>query len=221
MTKPTFMINNVEALYPRLDQPYHFQTGGGKNGLGGTVPCDVLAQNAEYTTNFKMTGAQAKELFKAMVAAYEEFKQDSWPDLEMPFKKEEKSFIGKAKIPAAFNGKGIEPPRHFDAKNQRLEPGFQLTTGSTIKLFVELVPYNASMGAGVSLRLRAVQVIKYKEFVAASPFEVEEGFTQGDSSTGDAIDDIFGPVDEPQEAVEEEPPTIKEPTVKVSKKKKS
>ena len=217
MTKPSFMINNVEALYPRLDQPYHFQQGGGKNGQGGTSRCESTAQGAEYTTNFKMTGAQAKELFKSMSAAYTESKQDSWPDLDMPFKKSEDGFfVGKAKIPASFNGTPVEPPKHFDAKNVRLEDGFQLTSGSTINLFVELIPYSASMGAGVSLRLRAVQVIKYKEFIAASPFEEQEGFTKG---SGDGLDNVFAISQETKEA-KEEPEVIKEPTVKVSKKKK-
>jgi len=30
MSKPTYMLNNVEALYPKLDQPYHFDRQGGK-----------------------------------------------------------------------------------------------------------------------------------------------------------------------------------------------
>jgi|TARA_R110002126_G_scaffold1588_2_gene9361 hypothetical protein len=223
MTKPSFMINNVEALYPRLDQPYHFQQGGGKNGQGGTAPCESTAQGAEYTTSFKMTGAQAKELFKAMASAYAESKQDAWPDLEMPFKKSEDGFfIGKAKIPAAFSGKTVEPPRHFDSSNERLDDAFQLTSGSTINLFVELIPYSASMGSGVSLRIRAVQVIKYKEFIAASPFEAQEGFTKSNgASKEDGLDSVFDAVEEPKKETKEEPEVIKEPTVKVSKKKKA
>ena len=79
---------------------------------------------------------------------------------------------------------------------------------------MQLIPYNGQMGNGVSLRLRAVQVIKFKEYVAASPFDVEEGFTQGGASTNaDDLDSVFD-----VEAVEEE--EVAEPKVKVSKKKK-
>ena len=171
MTKPTYMLNNVEALYPKLDQPYHFDRQGGKNKQG--------AQGATYQVNFKMTAAQAKDLFTCMAKAYEDSKEDSWPALTMPFTKtDDKMFEGKAKIPASFDGRPTTQPKQYDANNTPLDGEFQLTSGSTINVFVELVSYNGSMGNGVSLRLRAVQVIKYKEYSAASPFETQEGFTQ-------------------------------------------
>jgi hypothetical protein len=52
---------------------------------------------------------------------------------------------------------------------------------------------------GVSLRLRAVQVIKYKPREAYSPFDVEDGFTIEDDTevTGFEL-----PVDEPEEIAE-------------------
>ena len=211
MSKPTYKLTNVEALYPKLDQPYRFDKKAGKNGKGASVPCEATAQGADYSTNFKMTGAQAKELFKAMIAAYDEAKEGDWPDLTMPFSKDEdKMLVGKAKIPASYNS----PPKHYDSVNTPLDSGFQLTTGSTVSLFMQLIPYNGQMGNGVSLRLRAVQVIKFKEYVAASPFDVEEGFTQGGASTNaDDLDNVFD-----VEAVEEE--EVAEPKVKVSKKKK-
>jgi len=212
MSKPTYKLTSVEALYPKLDQPYHFDKKGGKNGKGASVPCDANAQGADYSTQFKMTGTKAKELFKAMAEAYEEAKEDDWPDLTMPFTKDDnKMFIGKAKIPASFNS----PPSHYDSLNNPLDSGFQLTTGSTVSLFMELVPYNGQMGNGVSLRLRAVQVIKYKEYIAASPFDVEEGFTQESTKPKEAdLDSVFD-----VEAVEKEEVVV-EPKVKVSKKKK-
>jgi hypothetical protein len=78
------------------------------------------------------------------------------------------------------------------------------------------------MGSGVSLRIRAVQVIKYKEFIAASPFEAQEGFTKSNgASKEDGLDSVFDAVEEPKKETKEEPEVIKEPTVKVSKKKKA
>mgnify|MGYP004452201743 FL=1 len=124
MSKPTYKLTNVEALYPKLDQPYHFDKKAGKNGKGASVPCEATAQGANYSTNFKMTGAQAKDLFKAMLAAYNEAREDGWPDLTMPFTKDEdKMFIGKAKIDASYNS----PPKHYDSVNTPLDSGFQLT----------------------------------------------------------------------------------------------
>jgi len=66
----TFMIENVEARYPKLDQPYRFDTG--KNS---SVPCSATDDNAEYSLDFLMPQATAKALFTAMKSAYGERKQ--------------------------------------------------------------------------------------------------------------------------------------------------
>jgi len=223
MSKPTYMLNNVEALYPKLDQPYHFDRQGGKNKQGASVPCLATAQGATYQVNFKMTSAQAKDLFTAMSEAYDESKEDSWPALTMPFTKtDDKMFVGKAKLPASFDGRPTTQPKQYDANNTPLDGEFQLTSGSTINVFVELVSYNGSMGNGVSLRLRAVQVIKYKEYSAASPFETQEGFTQSGFVEGtENLDAVFDTEEKTvvvEEAVAE---VVEEPKVKVSKKKQN
>ena len=223
MTKPTYMLNNVEALYPKQDQPYNFDQQGGKNKQGASVPCLATAQGATYQVNFKMTAAQAKDLFTCMAKAYEDSKEDSWPALTMPFTKtDDKMFEGKAKIPASFDGRPTTQPKQYDANNTPLDGEFQLTSGSTINVFVELVSYNGSMGNGVSLRLRAVQVIKYKEYSAASPFETQEGFTQSGFVEGtENLDAVFDTEEKTvvvEEAVAE---VVEEPKVKVSKKKQN
>jgi len=41
------------------------------------------------------------------------------------------------------------------------------------------IPYSGSMGAGVSLRLKMVQVIKFVPMQERSPFEEQDGFTFG------------------------------------------
>ena len=78
------------------------------------------------------------------------------------------------------------------------------------------------MGNGVSLRLRAVQVIKYKEYSAASPFETQEGFTQSGFVEGtENLDAVFDTEEKTvvvEEAVAE---VVEEPKVKVSKKKQN
>jgi hypothetical protein len=211
MSKKTFMIRNVEALYPRLDQPYHFSSTGGKSGKGGTVPCAATDQGAEYSMSFKLDKAQAKELLAAMTSAYEEEREDSWPGMSMPFKKpEDGGIVGKAKIAASYKS----PPKLFDAATKPLPEDFQLTTGSTVNLFVELIPYSGGMGSSVSLRLRQVQVIKLKERTDTSVFDAQEGFTQYEESVFDAA-----PTEAPKEAAKEEPEEPSEPKVRESKKK--
>ena len=208
MSKATFMIRNVEALYPRLDQPYHFSSTGGKSGKGGTVPCAATDQGAEYSMSFKLDKAQAKELLAAMNSAYEDEREDSWPGMSMPFKKpEDGGIVGKAKIAASYKS----PPKLFDAATKPLAKDFQLTTGSTVNLFVELVPYNGGMGSSVSLRLRQVQVITLKERTDTSVFDAQEGFTQYEESVFDVA-----PTEAPKEVTKEEP---EEPKVRESKKK--
>lgn len=211
MSKKTFMIRNVEALYPRLDQPYHFSSTGGKNGKGGTVPCAATDQGAEYSMSFKLDKAQAKELLAAMTSAYEDDREDSWPGMSMPFKKpEDGGIVGKAKIAASYKS----PPKLFDAATKPLPEDFQLTTGSIVNIFVELIPYSGGMGSSVSLRLRQVQVIKLKERTDTSVFGPQEGFTQYEESVFDAA-----PTEAPKEAAKEEPEEPSEPKVRESKKK--
>ena len=69
------------------------------------------------------------------------------------------------------------------------------------------------MGAGVSLRLKSVQVLKLAERQNVSPFEATDGFSFGD-------DNPFSAVEEPAKAEPEEDPfeeEIEEPK-KVAKK---
>lgn len=212
MKNTSYLLKNVTARYPRLDQPYRFDNKAGANGQ--TVPCDAMEDGAKYEMEFVMDGDQAKKLYGAMSTAYKAAKDKSWPaKLEMPFKQQEdKSFIGKCNLKAAYNGRATGGPAQFDADNKRMDADFQLTTGSTINVALELVPYKMS-SCGVSLRLRGVQVIDYAPMQVASPFEVEEGFTNGgDNEKEETAEDMFGVVEE------DEAEEVKEPTKRAKKK---
>ena len=131
--------------------------------------------------------------------------------MSMPFKKpEDGGIVGKAKIAASYKS----PPKLFDAATKPLPEDFQLTTGSIVNIFVELIPYSGGMGSSVSLRLRQVQVIKLKERTDTSVFDAQEGFTQYEESVFDAA-----PTEAPKEAAKEEPEETSEPKVRESKKK--
>ena len=187
----SYLIKEVDILYPRLDKTYRFDQAENRS-----VPCGPLEKNAQYDTKFRMDGDTAKALMQVMAVAYNEKRKKNWPEkIPMPFEKDEDgTYTGKCKLAGSFDGvEAVNPPKHFDAKNTELEEGFQLTTGSIANLYVEPVPYSGSgsIGTGVSLRLRAVQVITYKPRESRSPFEVTEGGYESESpfgATAEAVD---------------------------------
>ena len=56
-----YKIANVEALYPRINKTYKFDSGENRS-----VPCDPLDDGAAYEMSFKMNETQAKALMTAM-----------------------------------------------------------------------------------------------------------------------------------------------------------
>ena len=60
-----FHINDVEAMWPRLNTTYRFD-----NQKKKSIPCDPTDDGAKYEINFRMASAQAKKLFSEMKAAY-------------------------------------------------------------------------------------------------------------------------------------------------------
>ena len=207
----THLISDVNALYPRIDKPYRFD-----NAENRSIPCDPLDEGAVYEMSFEMTKEQAKELFKAMAESYQEKREDKWPDkLDMPFNKNDAGmYVGKAKLKAAYGKETTNKPAQFDAKTNKLPEDFKLTTNSTVNLAVIFVPYNMR-DHGVSLRLKAVQVVKLAEQRdAVNPFDAVDGF--------DAKDDNpfveATPVEEP--APEEEPAPKKVASKKAKPKPK-
>ena len=206
-----FCINDVEALWPRINRCYRYDSNEKRS-----VPCDALDDGARYEINFRMNKPRANELWTAMREAYKikADTQDNWPKkFDNPFKKDEDgTFIFKASLKGAYGKEVTRKPTQYDSRNTELDEDFMLTTGSTVNVAVSFTPYNGSMGTGVSLRLRAVQVIKYALFESRSPFDTAEGFavSKDDSPFADGID-----IEEVQEEGEEE--ELKEP-VKIAKK---
>ena len=92
-----------------------------------------------------------------------------------------------------FRQKAIVRPRNGDPFEQKVrifDAAKKLTdakvgSGSKIKVAFEIVPYfNAAAGSGISLRLKAVQVLELVEYGDGDyGFEVEEGYT---SDNGEA-----------------------------------
>ena len=191
-----FNINNVEAMYPRLDKPYSFNSMQNKS-----VPCDVFDDGAAYEVNFNMTKEQAADLYKNMVSAWNEGKEASWADkFDMPFKKlDDGRFQGKSKLKAAYGKNATRTPAQYDAKSIKLDDDFQLTSGSTVNINVELVPYSMTSSAGVSLRLRAIQVVALSEMAESNPFGEVDGYssaTEDDNPFGEATPEVVAEVED-------------------------
>lgn len=179
-------INNVEALWPRINKTYKFDSAERKS-----VPCPATDPMAAYEMSFLMTPDQAKELWGKMVEAYNAKKEAGWPEGPInPFKKDESGcFIAKAKLKGNYNGEPTRGVAQYDAKGNKLADDFMLTTGSKVNVALTFVPYNMRE-AGVSLRLRAVQVVEYKEMQEQNPFGQVDGYTSSgvDGGTSSEFD---------------------------------
>jgi len=211
MSNNSYILKNVKARYPRIDQPYKFDSKAGAKGK--SVPCDAIEDGACYELGFVMSKDQAKDLYNAMNAAYKEAKDSSWPDkLELPFTQLDGELVGKTKLKASYNKKPTGRPALFDSQNASLPEDFMLTTGSTISVAMELIPYSMAT-SGVSLRLRGVQVIDYIPYKPASPFDVESGFSSVDAPAAESAEDMFGGLadaeDEVEVVAEPEPEPVK------------
>lgn len=173
-----YIIENVEIRYPRIDQPYRFDRNAGDKGK--SVPCGELENTAEYSLKFVMDKASAKKLYGAMLTAYQEAREDDWEDFSFPFEKDTDSdetlYIATAKIKAAYNGQATKRPVVYDSDTKEMPEEFKLTTGSVGNVAFTFYPFNYGDRYGVALRIRAVQVIKYKEPEVTTPFGVVDGF---------------------------------------------
>ena len=172
----SYIIEGVEALWPKIDRTYAFNSK-----VRRSEPCDARDQNAAYSVAFRMDGPTAQSLFRVMKKAYADNRDDDWDQkLANPFVKDDNgTYTHKANLKGAYNGETTTKPLEVDSKGTPPPKGFQLTTGSTINVAVQLIPYRMKLGKewenGVSLRLKAVQVIKYVPLEVRNPFSAVDG----------------------------------------------
>ena len=167
----TYIIENVEALWPKINQTYAFDQKVKRH-----MPCGPRDTNAAFSVDFRADSATAKALFAQMSAAYNANKEKSWPQeltLEASplVKDDDGTFKGTSNIKGAYSGRITEKPVELDSQGNTLPEDFELTTGSTVNIAVTFVPYHMTKDNwGVSLRLQAVQVIKYVTRPVRNPF---------------------------------------------------
>jgi hypothetical protein len=176
----TYIIEGVEALWPRIDQTYAFDKKANRS-----MPCGPRDKNAEFSIQFRMERDTAQALFTAMNASYKANREDKWAKkLANPFVKDDNgTYTHKATLKGEYNGKVTDHPAQYDSQGDMLEQDFQLTTGSTVNIAVKLVPYDFGGNQSVSLRLNAVQVTKYAPMERVNPFtKVEGGFVKDNAN---------------------------------------
>ena len=195
-----YTINDVEALWPKINRTYKFDSTEQRS-----IPCNATDAGSEYNIMFRMDKDQAKALYEAMARAYADKKEANWPaKLAFPFKKDEDgTYTHKAKLKGAYGTEVTKKPMQVDSQGVKLADDFLLTTGSTVNIATTLAPYIMGKDAGVSLRLRAVQVVKYKPMEEKSPFGViEGGYVSQEDNPFKKVDE---PIAEPKKVESKKP----------------
>ena len=198
-----YNINNVEAMWPRINRTYKYDTVEQRS-----VPCNPTDEGSAYTLQFRMTEEQAKALYKHMKLAYDSKKEANWPEkFAMPFKKDEDgTYTHKAKLKGSYDNEPTRKPAHYDAKNAKLPEEFMLTNGSIINVAIACVPYNVRDN-GVSLRLKAVQVVDLKPMKEDNPFNAVDGFEAKEADVNPF--DEEAPIEEPKKVATKPTPEPK------------
>ena len=162
-----------EAVYPHLNRP------------------DVrFNEYGEYKVTLKI----AKQDASAMVKLFDQACEDSLASAEKeakgkkiksaprPYKIEGDNVFFKFKMRASGKNKKTnemftQRPALFDAKKNPIPTSQSIWGGSLMKVAYQLIPYHTPMlGAGVSARLKAVQVLKLVEGQSQNIFKEEDGF---------------------------------------------
>mgnify|MGYP004602787429 CR=1 FL=1 len=158
-----------------------------KFNTDGLYHVNLLLDPEEDSTQ-KFVARLDEEYEKALEAIKEEKKLKKLKEGSRPYSVDDET--GKVRL--KFNMKAIVRPKGKDEFEQK--PGIvdakkkpinvNIGGGSIIKVAFEPVPYyNAAAGSGVSLRLKAVQVIELVEYAGGDyGFDEEEGYESSDEA---------------------------------------
>ena len=182
------------ASYPHLTKPDTKFNPDGEYKVSLIVAGDDASKIVDFLT----------EQHKAAVArAKKENAGKRVKESELPFIENDDDgtvtfkFKMKAKVAPKKGDPFEQKPALFDAKGKPLTGDPKVGGGSVIKVSYEVVPYyTAIAGAGVSLRMKAVQIIELKEYSGGGTaesygFGEEEGFEAGEDDNDNANDPPF------------------------------
>lgn len=177
------------AIYPHLTQPDTKFNAMGEYKVSLAVD---EAEAAPLIANFEQATKQAEKLLPkgkpprmAEPPYFNEVDDEGQDTGRIVFK-----FKMKAKINTK-DGRTIEMnPKLFDAQGTLVNDVDSIWGGSTLRVSADLVPYYvATTGAGVSARLKAVQIIELKtgggSNASSFGFEATEGYTAPEEETAE------------------------------------
>lgn len=149
---------------------------------------DALAESMAEAKKKAKTPADAKKVKQADLPWVEETDSEGNETGNLVFNFKLKA-SGKTKEGVEFT----QAPKLFDAKGNPLPAGTKIGGGSILKVAFEINKfYTVKVGAGVSLRLKAVQVIELKTWeggnAATYGFGAEEGYERESFPQNDAKD---------------------------------
>lgn len=185
--KQRFVSPAGRAIYPKLNKP------DTKFNAEGVYEVKLAVSDEKFTTFLE------EQHNKAVEAAKAENKGKKIREADLPFTVDEDSgeavvkFKCKAKVQSKSGEVFEQKPAIFDAKGKSLTKAPNIGGGSILKVSYEIVPfYTAIAGAGISLRLKAVQLIGLVEFggggAGAYGFGAEDGYEADD---GDEVENDF------------------------------
>ena len=173
MSQTTNISEIGEAIYPHLNKP------------------DVrFSEAGEYKVTLKVAKSDATAMLKiynsaiedALKLAEQNHKGKGIKNAPKPFTEEDKFVFFKFKMKATgVNQKTKEKfsqrPQLFDAKKNPIPLSTLIWGGSKMRVAYNLVPYYTPMlGAGITARLKAVQVIELVEGKDSNLFSKEDGY---------------------------------------------
>jgi len=174
MQKLTTHVSVVgEAIYPHLNKP------DVKFSDAGEYKVTLKVAKSDATSMVKLFDDAQADSLKLAIAENKDKKVQESPHPRYKVEGDNVFFIFKLKA-SGVNKKTkesfIQRPQLLDAQKQPHPVEKSIWGGSKIKIAYELVPYSAPFGAGITARIKAIQILELVEGKSDTPFEKEDGY---------------------------------------------
>lgn len=202
---PSFTTPRGTFVYPKLNTPDTKFKKAGEYGLKLSLSeKDAATLIRSLTPLFDQAVEAGKEEYAALPvktrkstefkvtpfysAVYDEETEEETGEVEFNFK------MTASGVRAKDGKEWTRKPAIFDASGKRMVKPPQIWGGTEGKVTFEVLPYFTPIaGAGISLRLSAVQILELvsggQKSASSYGFGVEEGYTQQDGDDEDSCDD--------------------------------
>jgi len=171
-----------EAIYPHLNKP------DVKFSEAGEYKVTLKVKKSDAS---KMLGEYKQAIDDSLIKAEKENKGKTIKSAPIPYTEEGDYVFFKYKLKATGTNfktkeKFSQRPALFDAKNNPIDTATLIWGGSKMKIAYSLVPYFTPMlGAGITARIKAVQVIELVEGKQLNLFDKEDGYEAKSESTNE------------------------------------